>query len=157
METCRRIEGMEDFIAGRYANTAEIGIGHFPDVAFELLNRGIRVFATDIQQFRYRGLKVIVDDITSPVLSLYDGIDLIYSMRPPPELVPYMAMLAKKIFADLIIKPLSSEYIDGYRLMCHGNTTFFLKNNCRLPTVKSIVIPACLESSYRRRILDKPE
>ncbi len=126
METCRRIEGMVDFIAGRYTNTAEIGIGKFPDIAFALLNRGMRIFATDIQPFKYKGLKVIVDDITRPDLSLYEGIDLIYSMRPPPELIPYMERLANKISAGLIIKPLSSEYIDGRRLMCHGNTTFFL-------------------------------
>ena len=48
METCRRIEGLVDFIAGRYHNVAEIGIGHFPDVAFALLDRGVDVFATDI-------------------------------------------------------------------------------------------------------------
>ena len=129
MEKCRRIEGLVDFIARRFKNTVEIGIGHFPDLAFALLDRGINVFATDILPFPYRGLKVIVDDITCPDLSLYDGIDLIYSMRPPPELLPYMARLAKTISADLIIKPLYSEYAEGYRLIRNGNTTFFIWKN----------------------------
>jgi len=126
LETCRRIEDLIDFIAGRYDNAVEIGIGHFPDVAFALLERGISVFATDIQVFRYKGLKVVIDDIIWTDLSLYGGIDLIYSMRPPPELVPYMQKLAKKISADLIIKPLSDEYIEGHRLIRNRNTTFFL-------------------------------
>lgn len=126
METCRRIEDMVDFIAGRYASTAEIGIGKFPDIALALLNKGMKIFATDIKPFKYRGLEIIVDDVTQPDLSLYEGIDLVYSMRPPPELVPYMQRLANKISAGLIIKPLSSEYIEGCRLMCHGKTTFFL-------------------------------
>lgn len=126
METCRRIEDLIDFIAGRYDNAVEIGIGHFPDVAFALLERGISVFATDIQVFHYKGLKVVIDDIIWTDLSLYGGIDLIYSMRPPPELVPYMQKLAKKISADLIIKPLSDEYIEGCRLIRNRNTTFFL-------------------------------
>jgi uncharacterized UPF0146 family protein len=129
LEKCRRIEGLVDFIAGRFKNTIEIGIGHFPDLAFALLDRGINVFATDIVPFQYRGLKVLVDDITCPDSSFYEGTDLIYSMRPPAELVPYMARLAKKISADLIIKPLSSEYAEGYRLIQNGNTTFFIWKN----------------------------
>jgi uncharacterized UPF0146 family protein len=48
LETCRRIEGLVDFIAGRYNNAVEIGIGHSPEVAFALLSRDINVFATDI-------------------------------------------------------------------------------------------------------------
>lgn len=128
METCRRIEGLVDFIAERYLHTVEIGVGYFPDAAFALLGRGIKVFATDLIPFHYRGLKVIVDDITCPNLSFYRGTDLVYSMRPAPELVPYMARLAKTISADLIIKPLSSEYAEGWRLIRNGNTTFFIWN-----------------------------
>lgn len=130
METCRRIEGLVDFIAGRYSNAAEVGIGLSPDIAFALLRKGIRVFATDILQFHYRGLKVVIDDITLPDVSLYRGTDLIYSMRPPPELIPYMKRLASMVSADLILKPLSDEYIDGWQLMQNGNVTFFTKR-CR--------------------------
>ena len=126
METCRRIEGLVEFIAERYADAAEIGIGHFPDVAFALSNRGVNIFATDIRPFNHKGIKVIVDDITMPDLYLYSGLDLIYSMRPPLEMVPYMVRLAKTISADLIVKPLSSEYIDGWRSIRNENTTFFL-------------------------------
>lgn len=143
METCRRIEGLVEFIADRYADAAEIGIGHFPDVAFALTNRGVNIFATDIRPFNYEGIKVIVDDVTLPDLSLYDGINLIYSMRPPPELIPYLIRLAKTISVDLIVKPLSSEYIDGWRLIRNGHTTFFLWKNSHLTALNPIyVIPA---------------
>ena len=120
-----RYEGLVDYIAGKYVYAAEIGIGHFPDVALLLSQNNVRVFATDIKAFRYREIKVITDDITEPDFSLYDGLDLIYSLRPPPELVPYMIRLSHRLSTDLIIKPLSSEHCDG-QLVCYENTSFFL-------------------------------
>ena len=129
MEECRRIDGIEglvDFISCRYRKAAEIGIGHFSGVAYGLLEKGLRVFATDIVPFHYEGIRVITDDITSPDASLYREVDLIYSMRPPPELVPYMKRLAETSSADLIVKTLSSEYVEGCRLVRNGTTTFFV-------------------------------
>jgi uncharacterized UPF0146 family protein len=120
-----RYEGLVNYISDSYGSTVEIGIGQFPDVAFALLNKGVRVTATDIIPFNYKGLKVVVDDITLPDLSLYDRTNLIYSLRPPPELVFYMVKLAKTLSAVLIIKPLASEYPSG-KLISHGNTTFFM-------------------------------
>jgi uncharacterized protein len=132
LETCRRIEGLADYIAGNYYKAAEIGIGHFPDVAFTLLKKGMDVFATDIHPFHFPGFRVYTDDITSPEFSLYDGTEVLYSMRPPPELVPYMIILAKTIAADIIIKPLSSEYPDGWKCIRKKDSTFFVKSNCRV-------------------------
>ena len=86
---------------------------------------GVRVFATDIRPFQHQGLKVLVDDITQPDVSLYTGVDLIYSLRPPSELVPYMERLAREVEATLIVKSLASEYLGG-QLSRRGNTTFFL-------------------------------
>jgi uncharacterized UPF0146 family protein len=120
-----RYQGLVEFIVYRYNRAVEIGIGHFPDVALLLLQNDVRVFATDIKSFRYRGIKVITDDITEPDLPLYDGLDLIYSLRPPPELVPYMIRISHRLSTDLIIKPLSSEHCDG-QLVCNENTSFFL-------------------------------
>ncbi|MFZ6017369.1 MAG: UPF0146 family protein [Nitrospirota bacterium] len=116
-----------NYIRSRYSNVVEIGIGYFPDVAFALLQQDVRVFATDVRPFKYTGLNVIVDDIMEPDISAYTAIDLIYSLRPPPELVTHMVQLARKLSADLIIKPLSSEHPGG-QLVHHGNTTFFLWN-----------------------------
>jgi uncharacterized UPF0146 family protein len=125
LNTSHRYQGLVEFIAYRYNRAVEIGIGHFPDVALLLSQNDVRVFATDIKAFQYRGVKVIMDDIMEPDLSLYGGLDLIYSLRPPPELVPYMIRLSHRLSTDLIIKPLSSEHCDG-QLVCYENTSFFL-------------------------------
>jgi len=125
VKNSHRYKGLVDYISDRYSSAVEIGIGQFPDFAFALLEKGVRVTATDIMPFDYKGLKVVVDDITLPDLSLYDRINLIYSLRPPPELVFYMVKLAKTLSAVLIIKPLASEYPGG-KLISHRNTTFFM-------------------------------
>jgi uncharacterized UPF0146 family protein len=103
----------------------EIGIGHFPDVALALAAKGVQVFATDTERFQYTNLRVVVDDVTEPDLSLYGGVHLIYAVRPPMELVPYMVRLSKTISTDLIVKPLASEYPGG-QLTGSGNSPFFL-------------------------------
>lgn len=121
-------EGLVDYICSRYRYGAEIGVGHFPDIALALAHRGIRIFASDIKLFSYEGIEVVIDDITKPDLYLYCELDFIYSVRPPPELVPYMARLAEAVSADLLVKPLASEYPGG-ELIREGNTTFFLWNN----------------------------
>jgi uncharacterized UPF0146 family protein len=82
-----------------------------------------------------------MDDVTMPVVSLYDDRDIIYSMRPPPELIPYMKKLAETISADLIVKPLSTDSIDEGRLIRYGNTTFLLWK-----------FTACLHPVYGSRV-----
>ena len=118
-------KGLVDYIVDRYKYGVEVGIGHFPDVALALLEAGVRVFATDIRPFKHKGLKVVVDDVTAPNRSLYAGLDVIYALRPPPELISYMQKLAQGIGAALIVKPLASEYHQG-ELVRQGNTTFFV-------------------------------
>lgn len=114
-----------DYISGTYCDIAEIGIGHFPYIAFALIQKGVKVFATDVKQFQYYGLSVLLDNITEPDFSLYSSVDLVYSLRPPPELIPYIIRLAKAVSADVIVKPLTSDYLGG-RMVRNGNTTFFL-------------------------------
>jgi uncharacterized UPF0146 family protein len=121
-ESCK---GLVDFIAFRYGSAVEIGIGHLPDVSLALVGRGVSLFATDIRPFRHYGLRVVVDDVIQPDLSLYASLNIIYSLRPPPELVPYMVRLAGVVSADLIIKPLASEHPGG-KLTANGNSIFFL-------------------------------
>jgi uncharacterized protein len=125
LEACRRIDGLVDYIAGKYTKAIEIGIGHFPDVAYALIDRRLELLATDILPFKYAGLKVVMDDVTAPDPEVYSNVNVLYSMRPPSELVPYMVRLAENIPADLIVKPLSAEYLNG-GLMKYGNTTFYL-------------------------------
>jgi uncharacterized UPF0146 family protein len=125
LEAHRRVEDLAGYIAARYRRCAEIGIGHSPDIALALAARGAEVFATDIVPCSHEGVRVVVVDVTAPDVSLFEGVDLVYSMRPPPELVFYMDRLAKRLSASVIVKPLSSEFIEGRKLVRYGDTTFF--------------------------------
>lgn len=120
-----RYKGLVNYIAERYTSAVEIGIGHFPDVAFALQDKGIKVFATDIIPFYYDGLIVKTDDVMKPEINVYSNVELIYSLRPPSELIPFMLQLAKRLKSDLIIKPLHSEFPGG-KTITHENTVFFL-------------------------------
>ena len=121
--SCR---GVVDYIVAHYASVVEVGVGRFPDVALALVEKGVKVVATDIEPFVYRGLQVLVDDITEPGMAPYRGVDLVYAIRPPPELVPYMKDVAKAASADLIVKVLSAEFPTGGHMIGNGNTAFFL-------------------------------
>ncbi|MCR5027319.1 MAG: hypothetical protein K6A34_07755 [Methanobrevibacter sp.] len=99
---------------------AEIGIGKFSQV-FDYLNEyeNIEIIKTDILP---NDSSVIKDDITNPNLELYENMDIIYSIRPPSELQPYLINLALKINSQLIIKPLTNEDLNT------GKTKMKLKN-----------------------------
>ncbi|MBR2858074.1 hypothetical protein IKE96_02655, partial [bacterium] len=86
---------------------AEIGVGKFNGV-YEFLNSqyNVQIIKTDIQP---AGEDVIEDDITKPNLDIYTDIDILYSIRPPSEIQPYLIDLALKIDSQLIIKPLFNE------------------------------------------------
>lgn len=87
----------------------EIAIGKFFQVADYLKNYNSNVInftATDINP---ANSDIIFDDITEPNMEIYDGADLIYSIRPPQELQPYIADIISKTRASLIIKPLFNE------------------------------------------------
>lgn len=98
----------------------EIGIGKFFQV-FDYLNEheNVEIIKTDILP---NDSSVIKDDITNPNLKLYEDIDIIYSIRPPSELQPYLIDLALKIDSQLIIKPLTNEDLNT------GKTKMKLKN-----------------------------
>ena len=86
---------------------AEIGIGKFNMIAKTISAReNITLIKTDILP---ADESVIRDDITNPDLNIYEGVDLIYSIRPPSELQPHLVNLAQKINCQLIIKPLTNE------------------------------------------------
>lgn len=86
---------------------AEVGVGKFDNIANTLSGKAnITLIKTDIIP---KDSTVIMDDITDPDLSLYEDVDIIYSIRPPGELQPYLVKLACKIDSQLIIKPLTNE------------------------------------------------
>ena len=86
---------------------AEVVVGKF-DMIAEVLSsmENITLIKTDISP---ADESVIKDDITNPDFRIYEGVDMIYSIRPPSELQPHLVNLSRKIKAMLIIKPLTGE------------------------------------------------
>ena len=89
----------------------EIAVGKFTQF-FDYLNEqeNVEIIKTDISP---NDPSVIKDDITNPNLKIYENLDIIYSIRPPSELQPYIINLALKTDTKLIIKPLFNEDING--------------------------------------------
>lgn len=116
---------LAEFIADRYRRVAEIGIGNYTKVAEYLVSRGVDVIATDVKPVTEKKLKFFVDDITSPNIKLYDNVELVYSIRPPPELFSFIKMLANRVNADCIIKPLYGDYADG-ELVNYKGLAFYI-------------------------------
>ena len=85
----------------------EVGVGKFLEISEILSSKeNITLIRTDINP---KDSTTIKDDITKPNMKIYENTDLIYSIRPPSELQPYLVKLANKINAQLIIKPLTNE------------------------------------------------
>ena len=107
-------------VEDREVKIAEIAVGRFDRIANCLSEYdNITLIKTDITP---KDETVIKDDITNPNLDLYRDVDIIYSIRPPSELQPYLVSLAQKINSQLIIKPLTNEDLNT------GNVKMKLKN-----------------------------
>ena len=99
---------------GRQVRIAEVGIGKFGRISEILQNEdNITIIRTDINP---ADATVIKDDITNPNIELYRDMDIIYSIRPPSELHPYLVRLAQMVGSQLIIKPLTNEDLNTGRV-----------------------------------------
>lgn len=109
-------EYISTFTDKRPLKIVEIGVGKFNQVSEYLNNlEDVEVIKIDILPCDET---VIKDDITNPNLQIYEGVDLIYSIRPPYELQPYLIKLSEKLDSPLIIKPLFNEDLNtGSRKM----------------------------------------
>ncbi|HUU74636.1 MAG TPA: UPF0146 family protein [Methanoregulaceae archaeon] len=111
-----------DYIARNYRKVAEIGIGKNITAALIIREEGLDIFCTDIRtEFCREDIPVIMDDIFSPRIMLYSGLELIYSIRPAVEMIPPMIALARRVGADLLVYHLGFEgYGDGGELIDCG-------------------------------------
>ncbi len=119
------------FIAENYqGRVVEVGAGHFAEVAMGLQARGLDVVLTDKEERLLGGLRVEKDDIFSPRPELYRGASLLYSIRPPLEMQLAMGLLAAKVGADVLVRPLMDEVaeVPGFarRLVNRGEARFYL-------------------------------
>jgi uncharacterized UPF0146 family protein len=118
------VEALIDYLASRYRRVVEVGIGTYSRVACALQERGLTVTATDINP-RMAAVPVVRDDLWEPRLDVYRDAQAIYAIRPPPELLPPLKALARRLAVDLIIKPLAGEPCDG-RLVSTAGRFFYL-------------------------------
>lgn len=103
-----------DEVGANQVKIAEVAVGKFDKIAQMLSEKeNITLIKTDIKP---ADATVIKDDITNPDIELYKDVDLIYSIRPPSELQPYIIRLAQEIDAQLIIKPLTNEDLNTGRV-----------------------------------------
>lgn len=87
----------------------EIAIGNFFAVANYLKNNNSENIDFNAIDINPGNFNIVFDDITDPNMEIYDGADIIYSIRPPQELQPYISDIVTKTGAILIIKPLFNE------------------------------------------------
>ena len=109
-----------DYLSRRYRRVVEVGIGTYSRVARALQDRGLTVTATDINP-RTDEVPVVRDDLWEPRLEVYLNVQAIYAVRPPPELVPPLKRLARRLAVDLIVKPLAGEPCDGQLVSTTGS------------------------------------
>lgn len=101
-------------VGDRDVKIAEVAVGRFDRIAETLSSKdNITLVKTDILP---KDSSVVKDDITDPDLELYKDVDIIYSIRPPSELQPYIVKLAEKVNSQLIIKPLTNEDLNTGRV-----------------------------------------
>jgi uncharacterized protein len=122
---------LSDYIIVNYKNASrivEVGVGRFPLVALTLQEHlNMDIIMTDIKPYHDQ---VVVDDITNPDLNLYKGASLIYSLRPPEELQQHIKEVAESVGADLILKPISTEFIKpdmDMKLINYKSAVFYKK------------------------------
>lgn len=120
---------LAEFISKNYSGkVVEVGAGFIADVASRL--KPLEVVATDTCSYRVGGIQIENDDVFSPKIELYTGASLLYSIRPPLELQLAMGILALKIGADVLIRPLGDEvtYLPGFTrsLINIGEARFYV-------------------------------
>lgn len=110
---------------GKASKIVEVGVGKQRTV-LDCLKKKLKgeVIGVDIEH--HPGLER--DDIRSPNMELYRGADLIYSIRPPPELYGTLQAVAERVNADLIIRPLSTDAPPkGMELVNYRGEFFYIK------------------------------
>ena len=110
---------LSEFVKRNYSGrVVEVGCGRRSRTAF-ILTRSLDIIVTDILESEAVDGCIkpfyIKDDITSPDLNLYQNAQLLYSLRPPLEIQHSILRVALSVQADVLLKPLDDEIMDGLR------------------------------------------
>lgn len=109
----------------------EVGVGKVPETVRELrrLLPKCQLVVTDIEEPEElpEGARFVYDDVTEPNVQIYEGAGLVYSIRPPSELQPFLFKIAREVGADLLIKSVADEEVlEGGKLVNYRGGTFHL-------------------------------
>ncbi|MBE6511717.1 MAG: hypothetical protein E7Z75_01005 [Methanobrevibacter olleyae] len=92
---------------GKKTRIVEIGAGKFQTISKNLSeNENINIIMTDIDPANEN---IIKDDVFNPNMNIYNGADILFSIRPPAELQEAIMKIRDEVNATLIIKPLFNE------------------------------------------------
>jgi len=85
-------------------------VGRRPGVAAGLAARGCAVTATDVTEREVPdGVAFVVDDVTDPDRSVYEGADAVYALRCPPELQRPLLAVAESVDAACYFTTLGGD------------------------------------------------
>ena len=92
---------------GKKTKIVEIGVGKFQTISKNLSkNENIDLIMTDIDPANE---DIVKDDVFNPDMHIYEGADILFSIRPPGELQEAIMKIRDEVNATLIIKPLFNE------------------------------------------------
>ena len=133
------------FIVRNYGKTekiVEVGVGAYPWVAKGIKEHlpKTRVIVTDIDEEKLccakracSDLDPVCDDVFEPKFNVYKKAELIYSLRPPTEMVSEIIKIASRVGCDVLIRPYSDEEggysflkRDGWRFTSYKKAAFHL-------------------------------
>lgn len=131
MQDLRGSEDLAEFIRSRYrGKVVEVGAGFVTDVAAKLKALDLDMVVTDLTERELEGICVQADDIFSPRMEIYEDASLIYALRPPLEVQIAMGDLARKVGADVLVRPLGDEVAElkGFskKLVNAGDARFYV-------------------------------
>jgi hypothetical protein len=99
-----------EYLVKHYTNAVEVGIGKNMVVARILHDAGLSIRCTDVRDVPVpEWLTFRIDDIFSPDITRYKGVDVIYAIRPAIEMIPPLIALARRINCDLLVYHLGFE------------------------------------------------
>jgi len=139
----RDTNDLVDFIVKTYRGSEkiiEVGVGSQPWIAKRIKEclGETRVIVTDnnrsnldyVRRF-LSDVEIVQDDIFSPRIRIYEGARLVYSIRPPTEIVLELLKLSLILGFDMLVRPYSDEeggYTypkkSGWQQMLHGKSVF---------------------------------
>jgi len=108
-----------EFIEARYADAhkiVEVGFGGRTETANKLAEKvKAEIILTDVnldlEKVETKGnIKIVIDDIFNPNWEIYEKADLIYAIRPNPEIQKQIIEVAFKSGADALLNVIGDEW-----------------------------------------------